>query len=94
MFLYIIIDRDDVYGVDMTCLKKWALREPLVDTVDSKSVNSSAVAILDIDIKTVKVEDLNFSHEYQLRIHRDDYVHALVGWLHMLYINRFDVYFS
>jgi protein arginine N-methyltransferase 1 len=64
----------------MNCIKKWALKEPLVDCVDSKAVNSHACAILDIDIKTVKVEDLNFSHKFELKIHRDDYVHALIGW--------------
>ena len=31
---------DDVYGVDMTCIKKWALKEPLVDSVESRAINS------------------------------------------------------
>ena len=70
----------------MGCIKKWALREPLVDSVDSRAVNSHASPILDIDLKTVKVEDLNFTSKFELKVHRDDYVHAVLGW--------FDVYFS
>lgn len=29
---------DDVYGFDMSCLRKVAIREPLVDVVDQKMV--------------------------------------------------------
>ena len=64
----------------MTCIKKWALKEPLIDCVDSKAINSQACSVLDIDIKTVKVEDLNFSHKYSIKVQRDDHVHAIVGW--------------
>jgi protein arginine N-methyltransferase 1 len=80
----------------MSCIKKWALKEPLVDHTEGKCVNSNAPAILDIDIKTVKVEDLNFSVAYELKIMRDDYVHALVGWyiIHIIELRRFDVFFS
>ncbi len=27
---------DNVYGVDMSCIKKWALKEPLVEMIDRK----------------------------------------------------------
>jgi protein arginine N-methyltransferase 1 len=70
----------------MSCIKSWALREPLVDHVDSKTINSNACPILDVDLKTVKVGELDFSHQYKLKIHRDDYIHGFVGW--------FDVSFS
>ncbi len=33
-----IVDWDNVYGFDYSCIKEVALREPLVDTVDVKSV--------------------------------------------------------
>lgn len=36
--LVLITVWDDVYGFDYSCIKEIALREPLVDTVDLKSV--------------------------------------------------------
>ena len=77
---------DDVYGVDMSSIKGWAMLEPLVDVVGKNQINTDTATILDIDIKTVKVSDLDFSSEYKLNIKRDDKVHALIAW--------FDVYFT
>lgn len=62
------------------------MREPLVDNVDHEYINSNEVPIFSVDLKTVKLEDLDFTSEYCLKICRDDYVHALVAW--------FDVSFS
>lgn len=69
---------DNVYGFDMSCIKKQAIREPLVDIVDSKQVMSSASRIYTIDISTVKVEDLAFKVPFRLTALRDDYCHAFV----------------
>jgi protein arginine N-methyltransferase 1 len=77
---------DDVYGVDMSCIKSWALLEPLVDVVDKGQINTDYCAVLDIDIKKVKIADLDFAAEYKLNVKRDDKVHALVAW--------FEVYFT
>ena len=44
---------DDVYGFDMSCIKKLAMLEPLVDVVEAKNVVSYHPApILEIDILT------------------------------------------
>jgi protein arginine N-methyltransferase 1 len=62
------------------------LKEPLVDHTEGKAMVSNGPAILDIDLKTVTVEELNFTAAFELKVNRDDYVHAVVGW--------FDVFFS
>jgi protein arginine N-methyltransferase 1 len=36
---------DNVYGVKMSCIKKWALFEPLVDSVERDFINSEACCI-------------------------------------------------
>jgi len=77
---------DDVYGVNMSSIKSWALLEPLVDVVGKNQINTDSCAILDIDIKTVKKEDLDFSSEYRLNVKRDDKIHAIVAW--------FETYFT
>lgn len=71
---------EDVYGFDMSCLKKQALFEPLVDEVDGASLVTSAFAFKQIDIKTVKVEELEFETNFSIVCERDDYAHALISW--------------
>jgi len=69
---------DNVYGFDMTCIKKVAMMEPLVDVVNADQVMSSAARLATIDITKTTVADLSFSSPFRLVASRDDYVHALV----------------
>jgi protein arginine N-methyltransferase 1 len=77
---------DNVYGVNMSSIKAWALLEPLVDVVDKDLLNTDYCPILDIDLKTVTVPQLDFSSEYNVQFRRNDKVHGLAVW--------FDVFFS
>jgi protein arginine N-methyltransferase 1 len=43
---------DDVYGFDMSVIKDIALSEPLVDSVDGRSVMSDVKPVLSLDILT------------------------------------------
>jgi protein arginine N-methyltransferase 1 len=71
---------DNVYGFNMSCIKKAALHEPLVDTVDPNQVMSTASKLISIDIRTVTEPELTFAVPFKLTAQRDDYVHALVAW--------------
>lgn len=71
---------DNVYGFRMSCMKKWCENEPLVDSINSRSINSSPAAILDINLKTVKVEELNFVSCFSLKMYRDDLITGMVVW--------------
>jgi protein arginine N-methyltransferase 1 len=77
---------DNVYGFDMSCIKEMALDEPLVDVCNDQQVISNACKILDIDLYTVKLEDLDFESDFSVKIDRNDYCHALIAY--------FDVCFS
>ena len=70
----------------MSCLSKAAMKEPLIDIVDSRYINSKSWKILDLDLYTMKKEDVEFASKYKLRFQRDDKVQALISW--------FDVEFS
>eukprot|EP01118_Nematostelium_gracile_P009662 TRINITY_DN3264_c0_g6_i1.p1 TRINITY_DN3264_c0_g6~~TRINITY_DN3264_c0_g6_i1.p1 ORF type:complete len:341 (+),score=101.53 TRINITY_DN3264_c0_g6_i1:108-1130(+) len=70
---------DNVYGFDMSCIKKMALSEPLVDVVEANQVMASTAKLLTIDISTVKTEDLAFKVPFKLVALRDDYCHAFVA---------------
>ncbi|KAF9342332.1 hypothetical protein BGX26_007777 [Mortierella sp. AD094] len=71
---------DNVYGFDYSSIKKIALKEPLVDTVDAKAIVSTACAFKSIDILTVNKEDLNFKVPFSITANRDDYIHAFISW--------------
>ncbi len=71
---------DDVYGFNYSCIKDIALREPLVDTVDIKSVVCDPYPIKQLDLLTVTKEELAFECDFTLNATRDDYVHAFLGW--------------
>eukprot|EP00297_Palpitomonas_bilix_P026173 CAMPEP_0113889298 /NCGR_PEP_ID=MMETSP0780_2-20120614/13405_1 /TAXON_ID=652834 /ORGANISM="Palpitomonas bilix" /LENGTH=366 /DNA_ID=CAMNT_0000878353 /DNA_START=11 /DNA_END=1111 /DNA_ORIENTATION=+ /assembly_acc=CAM_ASM_000599 len=71
---------NSVYGFDMSCIKRLAMLEPLVDTVDAEQVFTSSCPIFDLDIKTVKKEDLAFEAPFKLSATRNDYCHAIVGY--------------
>jgi len=74
---------DSVYGFDMSCLRKVAIREPLVDVVDPKQVVTSSVQLIEIDLNTMKKEDVNFSVPFSLEAKHDDYLHAFVTFFNV-----------
>uniref|UniRef100_A0A8D3CK98 type I protein arginine methyltransferase n=1 Tax=Scophthalmus maximus TaxID=52904 RepID=A0A8D3CK98_SCOMX len=74
---------ENVYGFDMTCIRNVAMREPLVDVVDSKQVVTNSCLVKEVDIYTVKTEDLSFNSAFCLQIQRNDYVHALVTYFNI-----------
>ena len=61
---------DNVYGFDMTPIKDIALKEPVVDVVDSKAVVTDSVPILHLDILTCTKEDLQFNSSFKLNAQR------------------------
>jgi type I protein arginine methyltransferase len=64
----------------MRVIKDIALQEPLVDTVDARSIISTSVPILNLDVLTCKKEDLAFTTEFTLQFKRNDYCHAFVAY--------------
>jgi protein arginine N-methyltransferase 1 len=77
---------DNVYGFKMSCIKATAMAEPLVDVVPPTQIISSAQSICEIDLYTVKVEDLDFTADFEITFNRKDSCHGLTAW--------FDVQFS
>jgi len=69
---------DDVYGFDMSCIKKIAISEPLVDTVNPDQICTKACQLKSIDIHTVQKEDLCFECPWKLTTTRNDYLTAMV----------------
>eukprot|EP00326_Haptolina_ericina_P015602 CAMPEP_0181197010 /NCGR_PEP_ID=MMETSP1096-20121128/15792_1 /TAXON_ID=156174 ORGANISM="Chrysochromulina ericina, Strain CCMP281" /NCGR_SAMPLE_ID=MMETSP1096 /ASSEMBLY_ACC=CAM_ASM_000453 /LENGTH=387 /DNA_ID=CAMNT_0023286851 /DNA_START=65 /DNA_END=1228 /DNA_ORIENTATION=- len=70
---------DNVYGFDMTPVKRLALLEPLVDVVDPGQVCTGSDVVLRINLYDVTLECLTFSSPFTITASRDDYVHAIVA---------------
>ncbi|CAF98851.1 unnamed protein product [Tetraodon nigroviridis] len=79
----LLLGWENVYGFDMTCIRNVAMKEPLVDVVDPKQVVTNSCLIKEVDIYTVKTEDLSFTSAFCLQIQRNDYIHALVTYFHV-----------
>merc|ERR1712168_548804 len=71
---------DNVYGFDMSRIKDVAITEPLVDVVEPKQVCTNSTCIKEVDLYTVKVEDMDFKTSFELAVKRDDFVHGLVSF--------------
>ena len=71
---------DNVYGFDMSAIRKFALSEPLVGFVDQTQLVTTACCIKEIDLYNVKKEDLMFSSQFHLKVHSNDYVSAILTY--------------
>jgi protein arginine N-methyltransferase 1 len=88
---------ENVYGFDYSPFIPIAMSEPLVDTVENRSVATTSGQLVDIDINTVKLEDLAFFSKFSLKAIRDDRIHGLVAWFDIWFPgtdDKHEVYFS
>ncbi|KAI7727189.1 hypothetical protein M8C21_027002, partial [Ambrosia artemisiifolia] len=76
----------NVYGFDMSCIRKQSMMEPLVDTVDQKQIVTNCQLLKNMNISKMTSGDASFTAPFKLVAERDDYIHALVAY--------FDVSFS
>lgn len=71
---------DNVYGVNMKCMRPAVMKEPLIDSIDSQMINSTECQILDLDLEKMKATDVEFTSTYEVTFLRNDKCHGLVAW--------------
>ena len=71
---------NDVYGIKMTNMIPKVLREGFVDEMNKDVINSVVQKIADIDLHTVKTEELNFASEFDLKITKYDSTNGFIVW--------------
>ncbi|TYI62549.1 hypothetical protein E1A91_D10G252100v1 [Gossypium mustelinum] len=71
---------NNVYGFNMSCIKKQAMMEPLVDTVDQKQIVTNCHLLKTMDISKMVLGDASFTAPFKLIAERDDYIHAFVAY--------------
>ncbi|XP_034273148.1 protein arginine N-methyltransferase 3 [Pantherophis guttatus] len=77
---------DDVYGFNMSCMKKVVMPEAVVEVLDSRTLISEACIIKRIDCHVVSVPELEFSSDFILTVTKTSMCTAIAGY--------FDVYFE
>ena len=75
----------NVYGFDMSCIREMAIMEPLVEYVDSKQINTDACKLIEVDLKTVNVKDVDFKAPFEVKAYRNDYIHGLVAYFEVFF---------
>ncbi|KAL6554978.1 Protein arginine N-methyltransferase 1 [Orobanche gracilis] len=71
---------NDVYGFDMSCIRKQSIMEPLVDTVNQSQIVTNCQLLKTMDISKMEAGDASFTAPFKLVAERDDYIHALVAY--------------
>ncbi|KAL3829967.1 hypothetical protein ACJIZ3_018769 [Penstemon smallii] len=69
-----------VYGFDMSCIRKLAISEPLVDTVKQSQIVTNCQLLKTMDISKMSSGDASFTAPFKLVAERGDYIHALVAY--------------
>jgi protein arginine N-methyltransferase 1 len=77
---------DNVYNVNMSCVKNVSFKDPYIDTFNKKNILSTICPIFEVDLYKIKESEINFSNSYELIFNKSDNLSALAGW--------FDVEFS
>lgn len=77
---------EQVYGLDMSPMKPLVQKEAMISSYTPDFIVTRNCPILDINLKTVKVEDLDFVSDFSLKATHSDQCSAFVVW--------FDTFFT
>ncbi|XP_029416452.1 protein arginine N-methyltransferase 3 isoform X2 [Nannospalax galili] len=77
---------DDVYGFNMSCMKKAVIPEAVVEVLDPKTLVSDPCGVKHIDCHTTSISDLEFASDFTLKITKTAVCTAVAGY--------FDIYFE
>ena len=71
---------DRVYGINMSPMKPLVLKEAMIDTFNADHIITKSCPILDIDLLTVKTEDLDFVSDFSIKVTNKDQMCAFIVW--------------
>lgn len=70
----------NVYGFNMSPMRKEVIKEPLVETLNNTFIATNDDCILTLDINTMKYEDQCFSSPFTLKASREDFIYGFSTW--------------
>lgn len=71
---------DNIYGINMSCLKQESICDPINHFVKKEKIISTKCPIFEIDMYTIDENKLNFSNEYLFVIDKDDDLSGFITW--------------
>lgn len=85
---------DNVYGFDMSGLRKEVLSEAIVEVCRSEHIITEAQVVTDLNLMTVDVKCSNFSTDFNLKVLRAGKLTAIVGYFDTFFELPNPVFFS
>lgn len=71
---------NNVYGLDMSNMRKEVMHEPLIDIVDEEYILTEANCIADLDLMKVDLNYSNFKYNFELKCCKDGELSSFVGY--------------
>ncbi|XP_023297668.2 protein arginine N-methyltransferase 1 [Lucilia cuprina] len=71
---------NDVYGLNMSNMRKEVMHEPLIDIVDAQHILTDANCIADLDLMKVDLNYSNFKYNFELTCCKDGELSSFVGY--------------
>ncbi|CCF57062.1 hypothetical protein KAFR_0C00670 [Kazachstania africana CBS 2517] len=75
----------DVYGFDYTPFVPIVKEEPIVDTVDNNAINTTKCKMIEFDLNTVKLSDLDFKVPFEVEVKRQDWINGVICWFDIVF---------
>ena len=69
-----------VYGYTMSCMRKYALEEPLIEVVQNESVCSHPAEVLSLDCSKAKLNELEFASGFTMEVTKSGICTGVVGY--------------
>ncbi|XP_004529445.1 protein arginine N-methyltransferase 1 [Ceratitis capitata] len=76
---------NDVYGINMKCMRDFALSEPSFQLVQPKQLLSTQFGIKYLNMHTATKEDLKFRCKYMLEMRRSGYVDGITTYFQVFF---------
>ena len=77
---------DDIYGIDMSCIKNLVISEPYIDFFLPKNVLSTVCNVKHIDLYTINRSNTEFKSQFKVRRLKPENINCIITW--------FDVFFT
>ncbi len=82
---------NDVHGCKMTCMKKYVIRESIIDVVKPSNVISSPAKVIGFDLMKTKIPDLDYETEFELKITKSSQCTGIVGYFDVVFQSAISV---
>ncbi|XP_067635154.1 protein arginine N-methyltransferase 1-B-like [Eurosta solidaginis] len=76
---------NDVYGMNMRCVREFALSEPSFQLVQPRQLLSTQFGVKYLNMYTATKKDLNFRCKYMLEMKRSGYMDGIVTYFHVFF---------